>query len=533
MKVSLKWLNDYVDIKVTPEELAGDLTMAGIEVKGIQTTGGTWNNIVIGQVAVVEPHPNADRLKLATVNLGTQQLTVVCGAPNISMGQKVPFAHIGARLIDGHTGKAMLLKPAEIRGILSAGMVCSEKELGISDNHEAIMVLPSEAPVGIPLKDYLGDIMFDLDITPNRPDCLCLIGIAREIAALTRQLLHIPIIHYEEREAPIDSFISVDIIEPNLCSRYCASLITGVKQGPSPDWLQQRLRSYGMRPISNIVDVTNYVMLEYGQPLHGFDYHKLKAKRIIVRLAGDGEPITTLDRAERVLTQDTLVIADEEKPVAIAGIMGGLDVEVNDATTAILLESANFNRATIRRGANHLNLQSEASIRFDKGLNPDLPLVALKRATQLLLELAGGKAARGIVDVYPGRAEPKMLRVLESLGFECHKTNLSSQISVLSPYWRSDIKCAADLVEEVIRIIGYDKIPMTRLSAPLPAQKLTLELSFKQKLRNILTGCGFQEILTYSLTSLEKLQRVSPSLELKVTPLKVANPMTKAADIAP
>lgn len=548
MKVSLKWLSDYIDIKLTPEELAKNLTMAGIEAKGIQTTGGTWTNVVIGQVTVVEPHPNADRLKLATVNLGTQQLTVVCGAPNISMGQKVPFAYVGARLIDGHSGKAMVLKPAKIRGVLSTGMVCSEKELGISDNHAAIMVLPSEAPVGIPLKDYLSDIIFDLDITPNRPDCLCLIGIAREIAAPTNEVLHLPEVHYKELEEPIDSFISVDIVEPNLCPRYCASLITGVKQGPSPDWLQQRLRSYGMRPISNIVDVTNYVMLEYGQPLHGFDYHKLKGKRIIVRLAKDGEPITTLDGAERILTQDTLVIADEEKPVAIAGIMGGLDAEVTDATTAILLESANFNRATIRRGVNHLNLQSEASIRFDKGLNPDLPSVALKRATQLLLELAGGKAARGIVDVYPGRAEPKaillsvnevkrlsglevsigeMLRVLKSLGFECHKTNLSSQISVLSPYWRSDINCAADLVEEVVRIIGYDKIPITRLSAPLPAQKLTSERNFKQKLRNILTGCGFQEILTYSLTSLEKLQRVSPSLELKVTPLKVANPMTK------
>ena len=322
MKVSLKWLSDYIDIKLTPEELAKNLTMAGIEAKGIQTTGGTWNNVVIGQVTVVEPHPNADRLNLATVNLGTQQLTVVCGAPNISMGQKVPFAYVGAMLIDGHSGKAMVLKPAKIRGVLSTGMVCSEKELGISDNHEAIMVLPSEAPVGIPLKDYLSDIIFDLDITPNRPDCLCLIGIAREIATPTNEVLHLPEVHYKELEEPIDSFISIDIVEPNLCPRYCASLITGVKQGPSPDWLQQRLRSYGMRPISNIVDVTNYVMLEYGQPLHGFDYHKLKGKRIIVRLAKDGEPITTLDGAERVLTQDTLVIADEEKPVAIAGIMG-------------------------------------------------------------------------------------------------------------------------------------------------------------------------------------------------------------------
>jgi len=548
MKVSLKWLSEYVDIRLSPKELAERLTMAGMEARGIQTVGSTWNKIVIGQVTAVGPHPNADRLKLATVNLGTQQLTVVCGAPNINIKQKVAFANTGARLIDGHTGKAMILKPAKIRGILSEGMVCSEKELGISDNHENILVLPSDAPVGMSLDYYLGDIIFDLDITPNRPDCLSLIGIAREIAALTGQQPHLPDTDYEETEATIDSFISIDIADPNLCPRYCASLITGVKPGPSPDWLQQRLRSYGMRPISNIVDVTNYVMLEYGQPLHGFDYHKLRGKQLIIRRARDGELIITLDGEARPLTQDTLVIADAEKPVAIAGIMGGLDAEVTDTTTAILLESANFNRSIIRRGANRLNLQSEASIRFDKGLSLNLPLIALKRATKLLLELAGRKAARGIIDAYPGKVEPKaillstkevkrlsglevtieeIITVLKLLGFECQETSLSSQTSVFSPFWRSDIKCAADLVEEIVRIIGYDKIPITRLSAPLPAQKLTRELILKQKLRNTLAGWGFQEILAYSLTSLERLQGLSPELELPFTPLKVSNPMTK------
>lgn len=492
MKASLKWLSKYIDITLSPKELAEKLTMAGIEAKSIQIVGSTWNNIVIGQVAAVEPHPDADRLKLATVSLGTQQLTVVCGAPNINITQKVAFANTGARLIDGHTGKDTTLKPAKIRGILSEGMVCSEKELGISDNHECILVLPSDAPVGMPLYDYLGDAIFDLDITPNRPDCLSLIGIAREIAALTGKQLHLPDTNYEETEAPIDSFISIDIDDKNLCPRYCASLITGVKPGPSPDWLQQRLRSYGMRPISNIVDVTNYVMLEYGQPLHGFDYHKLQGKQLVIRRARNGEIIITLDGEARSLTQDTLVIADVKKPVAIAGIMGGLDAEVTDTTTAILLESANFNRTIIRRGANHLNLQSEASMRFDKGLSSKLPLIALKRATNLLLELAGGKAARGIIDAYPGKAAPaaillstkevkrlsglevtieEIVTVLKSLGFECQETSLSSQTSVLSPFWRSDIKCAADLVEEIVRIIGYDKIPITRLSAPLLAQK--------------------------------------------------------------
>ncbi|MCK4402932.1 MAG: phenylalanine--tRNA ligase subunit beta, partial [Dehalococcoidia bacterium] len=462
MKASLKWLKDYSDIKLAPKELARKLTMAGVEVKDLQITGSTWNNIVVGEVIALNPHPNADRLKLATVNLGPQQITVVCGAPNISPGQKVPFASVGAQLIDGHTGKPILLKPAEIRGVLSEGMVCSEKELGISDSHEGIMVLPPEALIGMPLRDYLGDVIFDLDITPNRPDCLSIIGIAREIASLTEQPLRLPEIHYEETEAPIDSFVKVDIIDPSLCPRYCASLITGVKIASSPNWLQQRLSSYGMRPINNVVDVTNYVMLEYGQPLHAFDYHKLGGKQIIVRRAKNGETITTLDGIERVLSPDTLVIADKEKAVAIAGIMGGLDTEVADKTTSILLESANFNQAIIRQGCRCLNLQSEASIRFDKGLNPDFPLLPLKRATQLLLELAGGKAARGIVDVYPGKLEPKgillsaeeverlsglkvplakILKVLKSLGFECQHADSASQILVVTPYWRSDIRC--------------------------------------------------------------------------------------------
>jgi phenylalanyl-tRNA synthetase beta chain len=553
MKVSLKWLRDYVDIKLAPKELTERLTMAGLEIKGVQTTGGTWDNVVIGEVIALNPHPNADRLKLATVNIGTEQVTTVCGAPNISLGQRVTFAHIGARLIDPYTEKAVVLKPAKIRGVVSEGMVCSEKELGISDSHEGILVLPSEAPIGVALGAYLGDVVLDLDVTPNRPDCLSVIGIAREIAALTGEQLRLPEIHYEETEKSIDSFASVNIADPDLCPRYCASLITGIKIAPSPSWLQQRLNSCGMRPINNVVDVTNYVMLEYGQPLHAFDYHKLKGRQIIVRRAGNGETITTLDGSKRALNADILVIADKEEAVAVAGIMGGLDSEVTDKTDTILLESANFNQAAIRRGCGHLQFQSEASIRFDKGLNSELPLSPLKRATQLLLELAGGRAAKGIIDAYPGKSEPKLIsltareverlsglkvnvneiiKVLKALGFECRKGGPASQISVAVPYWRSDIKCSADLVEEVVRIIGYEKVPITRLGSPLPPQKSKLspaaqQSNLKEKLHNILTGFGFQEILTYSLVSLEKLQKFSPKLEVKIPPLKVANPMTR------
>jgi phenylalanyl-tRNA synthetase beta chain len=553
MKVSLKWLRDYVDIKLAPEELAEMLTMSGLEVKVIHATGSAWDHVVIGEVIALNPHPNADRLKLATVDLGTEQVTTVCGAPNIGLGQRVPFAHIGARLIDPHTEETVLLKPAKIRGVASEGMVCSEKELGISDSHEGILVLPSEAPIGTPLGDYLGDVIFDLDVTPNRPDCLSVIGVAREIAALTGEPLHLPKIDYKETEESIDSFASVDIADPDLCPRYCASLISGIKIAPSPGWLQQRLNSCGMRPINNVVDVTNYVMLEYGQPLHAFDYRKLKGRQIIVRRAGNGETITTLDGSKRALNPDILVIADKEEAVAVAGIMGGLDSEVMGQTDAILLESANFNQATIRRGCSRLQFQSEASIRFDKGLNSELPLLPLKRATQLLLELAGGKVAKNIIDVYPRKSKPEpilisareverlsglkvnlneILKILKALGFECQKGDSGSQISVSVPYWRSDVKCSTDLVEEVVRIIGYEKIPITKLGSPLPQQKSRLSPSarqsnLKEKLRNILTGFGFQEILTYSLVSLEKLQKLSPKLELKIPPLKVANPMTR------
>jgi phenylalanyl-tRNA synthetase beta chain len=553
MNISLKWLSDYVDIRLTAGELAGRLTMAGLEVGGIEAVGGTWDNVIIGEVIGLNPHPNADRLKLATVNVGTEQVTTVCGAPNINVGQRVAFALIGTRLIDPHSGEVVVLKPAKIRGVASEGMVCSEKELGISESHEGILVLPLDAPVGVPLGAYLSDVVLDLDITPNRPDCLSVIGIAREIAALTGEALHLPEIHYEETEKSIDSFASVDIVDADLCPRYCASLVTGIKVGSSPIWLQQRLNSYGMRPINNVVDVTNYVMLEYGQPLHAFDYRKLKGRQIIVRRAIDGETITTLDGSQRALKSEILVIADKEGAVAVAGIMGGLDSEVTDKTDTILLESANFNQAAIRRGCGRLQFQSEASLRFDKGLSSQLPPLPLKRATQLLLELAGGRAAKGIIDIYPGKSEAKLvslstrevkrlsglkissdeiLKVLGALGFECQESDSRSQISVFAPYWRSDIRCAADLIEELVRIIGYEKIPMTRLGSPLPPQRSRLsptarQSNLRERLGNILTGLGFQEILTYSLVSLERLQKLSPGLELKIQPLNVANPMTR------
>ncbi|MCD6230959.1 MAG: phenylalanine--tRNA ligase subunit beta [Dehalococcoidia bacterium] len=548
MKAPIKWLNQYVDIKLAPQVIANKLTMAGIETQNIDPSSGKWADIFIGEVTDIQLHPHADRLKLATINLGDEQVSVVCGAPNISTGQKVPFAKAGAQLVDAHTGKLVMLKPAKIRGVASNGMVCSEKELGISDQHEGIMILPPDAPIGTPLSTYLGNTILDLDVTPNRSDCLSMIGIAREIAALTGEKLHLPEVHYKETDPDINSFISIDIEDPTLCPRYCASLVTDITIGPSPDWLQQRLASYGMKPINNIVDISNYVMLEYGQPLHTFDYHKISGKQIIIRRAKDKEALTTLDGAEHTLTPNILVIADSEGPIAIGGIMGGLRTEITEKSTSILLESANFNRAIIRQGCTQLNLQSEASTRFDKGLSPGLPLIALQRAIQLLVNLAGGKAHKGIIDIQPEKVMPnclsispqelkriggfevapkEMLKALRSLGFECQKNTANSRILITTPYWRSDINCVADIIEEILRIIGYDKIPRASLSSSLPRRETSEMLNLKQKLRSIMTSCGCHEILTYSLISREKIEKLSPSLEQDVAPMKIANPMSR------
>ncbi|MFC2065526.1 phenylalanine--tRNA ligase subunit beta [Chloroflexota bacterium] len=548
MKVPLKWLKEYVDITVPQADLASKLTMAGSEVKGIQVIGGNLENIVIGQIVAVNPHPNADRLRLPTIDLGTEQITVVCGAPNLNAGDKIAFARVGARLIEPSNGQLATLTTAKIRGVVSSGMVCSEKEMGISDSHEGIMVLSPEAPVGMPLADYLGDTVFDLDVTPNRPDCLSVIGIAREAAALTGQKLHIPDITYEETEQPIDEQISIEIADPDLCSRYCATLITGVKIAESPKWMQERLLACGMRPINNVVDITNYVMLEYGQPLHAFDYTKIKGKKIIVRRAADGEVTVSLDEVERTLSSNTLVIADEERAVAIAGVMGGANSEVSEDTTSILLESANFNPTSIHYTSRHLSLISEASMRFERGIRPGLTVPALKHATQLIIQLGDGKAARGVADVYPGQRDPEPILLsknevkrilgiefgleqiadtLASLGFECRTAASSSEIWAIAPYWRSDISQAVDLIEEAARIIGYDQIPMTMLGQPLPRQNPEPVVSLKQKVRRSLVGYGFQEVITFSLTGIEMLNKLTSETDTpEPVAIRVANPMT-------
>jgi phenylalanyl-tRNA synthetase beta chain len=365
-----------------------------LEVGEVIATGRDWDGVFVGMVQETQRHPNADRLVLATVDLGDgPPQRVVCGAPNVAAGQKVAFAREGAVLIDGHTGQPAALRRATIRGVESAGMICSEKELGLSNSHEGILVLPEDAPVGTPLASSLGDVIFDFDLRPNRPDCLSVMGIAREVAALTGRLPQEPPIDYEEVGPPVRGRASVEIVDSDLCPRYCAGLIEGVQVGSSPAWMQERLAAAGVRPINNVVDVTNYVMLELGQPLHAFDFSKIGGQRIVVRRPRHGESFLLLDGSQRQLSPEMLVIADAEKAVALAGIMGGADSEVDTMTTAVFLESANFDPGSIRHTAAALKLRTEASLRFEKGLGRELAMVAARRAARLLVEFCGGQAA--------------------------------------------------------------------------------------------------------------------------------------------
>ena len=544
MKVPLSWLKEFVDVELPPEELAHRLTMAGTEVASVDVIGGTWDNVFVARVASIDPHPNADRLKLATVSLHGEQVTVVCGAPNIAAGQAVAFARVGARLVDPRTGNAETLRAATIRGVESAGMVCSERELAIGDDHAGILVLPDDAPVGALLSDYLGDVIFDLEVTPNRPDCMSVLGIAREVAALTGATLREPDLSYAEDGDPVEGVLNVEIADPALCPRYTASVIRGIQVGPSPRWMQDRLAKAGQRSINNVVDVTNYVMLEFGQPLHAFDFDTIAESRIVVRPAGEQEPFVTLDEAQHDLRPPMLVIADGGRSVALAGIMGGLNTEMTDATTSVLLESANFNPVNTRRTSQALRLRSESSSRFEKGLQPELAEAALRRATQLILKLAGGTACRGIADAYPQpSARPAvrftLARLRKVLGVDMDVSHVQGILTALGfgvtsasdgamqvevPYWRSDIAQEDDLVEEVARITGYDELPTTMLSTPVPHRSPQPERDTRERVRDLMVECGMQETISYSLTSAALLERTQPADAPR--PLRVANPMS-------
>ena len=544
MRIPLSWLKDYVDLVVPPEELAARLTMAGTEVASIEAAG-TWDNVVVGLVKRVRPHPNADRLTLVTVDHGSGEAEVVCGAPNVAEGQKIAFASVGAELVSPHTGKLAKLKRSKIRGVVSEGMVCSELELGLGQDHEGILVLDADAPVGAPLAELLGDTVLDLELTPNRPDCLSLLGLAREVAALTGAEVREPPLSYEASGPPVDSLARVVVEAPDLCPRYTASVIQGVKIGPSPKWLAARLEKLGERPINNVVDVTNYVMFEMGQPLHSFDYDTVADHTVIVRRAKQLEVLVTLDDQSRDLDSEMLVIADPVQSIGLAGVMGGANTDIGESTVNVFLEAANFRDTNNRRTARALGLTSQATLRFEKGLRPEIAELALRRATRLILEVAGGAAAEGIIDEWPGEegvvgsvhlpalkiqrvlgmdpGAEKVESTLSSLGFGMRAVDEGWEVSI--PYWRPDVTIAEDLCEELARVMGYDSIPVEGLSGQVPRRQPQPHLDVRERVRDALAGAGMQETISYPTTTLEGQARVRAAAHLP-EPLRLANPLS-------
>ncbi|MDK2985528.1 MAG: phenylalanyl-tRNA synthetase beta chain [Clostridia bacterium] len=556
MRVSYNWLKDLVKIDISPEKLSHALTMVGLEVEGEEKLGEEINNVVIGYVKKVESHPNADKLSVCLVDVGKEEdFQIICGASNVREGQKVPVALPGAKLPGG-----MKIKKAKIRGVESRGMICSAQELGIDDVlipesiKNGIWVLDDGAPVGGDFKEYssLNDIVFEIGLTPNRADCLSMINVAREVKAITGAGLQLPKVEFTETDTPISEKATVEIEAPDLCARYSARLIENVKIGPSPDWLQARLRSYGIRSINNVVDITNYVMLETGQPLHAFDYDLLAEHRIIVRRARENEKITTLDGVERTLTSDMLVIADGEKPVAIAGIMGGYDTEVTGKTTNILLESAHFNPANIRHSSRKLGLRSEASNRFEKGVDRAGTVDAANRAAQLLEMLADGKVAKGVLDEYhdpvkPGTLELRIKRANDILGTNLNEEYIIELLERLSfavekvkdeilkveiPTYRQDITREIDLVEEIARLHGYDKIETTLPEGAAERVIRPAKQVVQDKVRNVLAATGLAEVITYSFISPNAYEKLTlESDNVLRNSIEISNPLSEEQSV--
>jgi phenylalanyl-tRNA synthetase beta chain len=559
MQVPLSWLKEYVDITIPLPDLAERLTLAGLEVETIQYIGLpgaelTWDpeRIVVGEILAVRAHPNADRLVLAEVAYGGPETeVVVTGAPSLldyrgqgDLHLKIAFAMEGVRLYDGHAEGLVIrkLKKTKIRGVPSRAMVCSEKELGLSDEHVDIIYLPDDAPVGVPLAEYMGDAVLELDIKGPFGHLQSVFGSAREVAALLDVPLRRDVMDVLERHpaelTPTPDFMTLEIADPDLCPRYSAAFIQGMKIGPSPFWMQMRLLRAGMRPINNVVDVTNYVMLELGQPLHAFDAHVLRAKpgeerpAIIVRRAGPGERMATLDGEMHTFDGEMLLITDGGGPVAVAGVMGGLESEVSEATADILLESANFDFLNIRRTSRLLGLASEACQRFGRRVDPELTVKAAARAAHLMAELGGGTVIPTIGDLYPGRQPQRVIefdpahaarilgvevptdeivRILSSLEFQASRLQVAGStdgrepetLNVTIPSHRLDVTRPIDLVEEVGRIWGYDRFPTTLMRDELPPQRTNLRLEGAERTRDILVGCGLDEVITYSMVDVE------------------------------
>ena len=548
MKISLNWLEDYVDLPETPEEIAARITLAGLEVEGMEKIGEGLDGVVVAQIVESAPHPDAEKLSVNKVDAGRGELLqIVCGAHNYKVGDKVPLAIIGARLPSGTK-----IERAKLRGVESFGMLCSARELGLSEDHSGLLILDPSLAVGNPIADalHLKDTVFEINVTPNRGDCLSHIGIAREIAALTRRPLRIPRIELAEATGPaVESILSIRIEAPERCRRYAARVVENAKIRPSPLWMQNRLRAVGVRALSNAVDITNYVMLECGQPLHAFDFDKVAGGQIIVRLAHDGERMITLDGKERLLQGgDDLCICDAGAPSALAGVMGGSASEISEATQRILIESAWFAPGAIRRTARRHALHSESSHRFERGIDPDKLIFAQDRTAQLLVELADASVLPGRIDGCP---QPHLARhftlhldtparllgmpverafvkeTLTGLGFELKQAD-GEHVEVIVPSWRPDVEGEADCVEEVARSMGYDKIPsvLPRGVRSLPESASGTALDAMARLRAALAAAGIDEVVNYSFVEASQLSHFAPGIQ----PIRLRNAI--AADMS-
>ncbi len=546
MKVSLSWLKAYVAVEMTVDALAEALTMAGLEVEAVSDRYSWLETVPVGRVLAVAPHPRADHLQCCRVEIGDRTVAVVCGAPNVAPDQLAPLALPGTELPGGER-----LQQGVIRGEVSEGMLCSQAELGLGAEAGGIMVLPpGTAQPGTPLNRALNlcDPVLEIGLTPNRPDCLSIIGVAREVAAIQKTPLRLPAPVLPAAGNDIAQQAAVAIQAPDHCSRYAARLLHAVTVGPSPHWLQDRLRSVGLKPINNVVDITNFVMLETGQPLHAFDFERLAEHRIAVRTAAAGERFTTLDGKERALTPEMLMICDGQKPVAIAGVMGGLNSEITAESRSVLIESAHFDPDSIRKTAKALGLKTDAAHRFERGVDPEGTVVALNRAADLMQQLTGGTAVSGVIDVHPRRiAAPRIgLSVaatnrllglalsaeeiaarLRSIDFTVHPGG-ADRLEVTPPSFRVDVARPEDLMEEVARLTGYNQIPTTFPLIPAKGRTVSRYIETRERVRDTLAGAGFYEAITYSFIHAASCERLNLAADdPRRCQVQILNPITE------
>lgn len=550
MKASVEWLKEYSDIDVTTKELSDILTMTGSKVEGIEERGNDIKNVVVGKILTIEKHPDADKLVVTNVDVGEEVLQIVTGANNIKEGDIVPIAKDGSELPGG-----IHIKNGKLRGVESCGMMCSVGELGLSladypeQIEHGIMILPKEyeEKLGEDIVEVLQlkEEIIEFEITPNRPDCLSIEGLGREVAVSLGEEYKEPRKNIDEKKVPLKEEIEglkVDILAPDLCYRYVARAVKNVKIGPSPEWMRRRLKACGMRAINNIVDITNYVMLEMGQPMHAFDIDSIAGKHIYVRRAEEGEKITTLDEQERNLHSENLVIADKEKAVAIAGVMGGLNSEIEEDTNTVVFESAVFKGSSVRITAKEVGLRTEASSRYEKGLSPENALRAINRAVELVVLIGAGEEIEGAIDVYPNKQAENRIefnpeRINSLLGISLSKEemeeiflNLGIKVEndiAIPPYYRMDIEGEADLAEEVLRIYGYDKLGSTLICAETTLGEKNKKQKLEETLRRLLVDRGFSEIYTYGFLNEKELEKSNISEELVKQSILIKNPLSE------